>query len=179
MEKNSTEKQKNKKVMKKTHWKTVGIVALITFLLWTFRDIFFTKQAAVSILEGKREIPIEEDTGFRVIEKIPEKEGGSYLYEIRLKFSEDVNLDDFDVKVNPPINIKKVVVKDLPSTLWLIPEKPWDFNTTYNLIVTSINPDKKLKKPVYVQYEYLNWDGPVGIFGNEEDSHDSSVPKGL
>ena len=132
-----------------------------------------------SVLTGKREIPPEPpDTGFRLLERIPEKDGGTFYYEIRLKFSENISADDFDISIDKPNTaLKKLVLPNMPDTLWIIPVKRWVYNMPYNLIINSTNPDKQLKKPIYIEYEFNVWPGPVGVFDEEQNNESSQTIK--
>ncbi|NMB69590.1 hypothetical protein GYA27_00080 [candidate division WWE3 bacterium] len=153
--------------------KPIIIGIFIALIIFALRDVLLSKTVITSILTGKRiiEVPPEDPNAFKLVERVPEKDGPTLYYEIQLKFSHNVSPEDFEIEVDrPEFVIKKLVLKNKPNILWLVPEKRWDYDEPYYITVRSVNPDKALKEPIYIKYEFRKWGGPPEAWVEAEEA---------
>lgn len=156
------------------------VAAVIIVLIFVFKVELFKTDFVSSVVNGKRVIKeVPEETGFRLLQRVPEVDGVPTIdYEIRLKFSEPISADDFDVTVDKPgFELKKLVVDGQPNTLWILPVKKWIYDLPYNVTVNSTNPDKQLKRPIRIKYVFKRWEGPPPqIFEREAPLQSQTTP---
>jgi len=161
---------------KSPNYKQTVLITLLIFLVvglvYIYKKDLLHIDLFSKIVNTTSEETPEEEKGFRLIQRIPEKDGPTMDYEIRLKFSEPISVDDFEVKVDKPgFELKKVVVKGKPDTLWILPVKKWVYDLPYNLTITSKNPDKKLEKPIRIRYIFKVWEDFLPKIEGNEGAH--------